>query len=133
MGCAFKVSVRTALERRTVIFASARQMNAHLPSTPNQRSVRRLDLLITNSEPPQEPTEFSLVLGGPLYRLFKRARLSGSALELLLRRLLVTSLLTWFPLVVLSTEGRLRGVSRDDVARHSQSDRVLVVTFAMST
>lgn len=57
---------------------------------------------MTNSQPPQEPTEFSLVLGGPLYRMLKRAHLSGSALELIVRRMVVMSLLAWFPLLVLT-------------------------------
>jgi hypothetical protein len=53
-------------------------------------------------KPPQGPHDFSLVLGGPLYHIFKRVHLSGSALELLIRRLLVISLLAWLPLLVLS-------------------------------
>jgi hypothetical protein len=49
-----------------------------------------------------EPTDFSLVLGGPLFQLFRRARLSGPALELLQRRLLAFSLITWLPPAILS-------------------------------
>ena len=49
-----------------------------------------------------EPTDFSLVLGGPLYQLFRRARLSGDALELLRRRILIIALIAWLPLLVLS-------------------------------
>jgi len=65
---------------------------------------------MTASKPPQEPAEFSLVVGGPLYRMLKRAHLSGSALELLVRRILVISLLAWLPLLVLSAiERHLRG------------------------
>lgn len=44
----------------------------------------------------------SLVLGGPLYQMFQRTRLSGSALELLHCRILVISLLAWLPLLLLS-------------------------------
>lgn len=47
-------------------------------------------------------TDFSLVLGGPLFQLLRRAHLSGNALELLRRRILVISLLAWLPLLVLS-------------------------------
>ena len=58
----------------------------------------------------QEPADFSVVLGGPLYQLLRRAHLSGDALEQLRRRIIVASLLTWLPLLVLSTlEGRLLG------------------------
>jgi hypothetical protein len=41
----------------------------------------------------QDPYDFSLVLGGPLFQLLRRAHLSGDALELLGRRILVISLL----------------------------------------
>src|SRR5688572_21851247 len=50
----------------------------------------------------QDPYDVSLVLGGPLYQLLRRARLCGEALELLGRRILVLSLLAWLPLLVLS-------------------------------
>jgi hypothetical protein len=48
------------------------------------------------------PADFSLVLGGPLFQLSRRAHLSGDALELLHRQVLVTILLTWLPLLILS-------------------------------
>ena len=53
----------------------------------------------------QESPDFSLVLGGPLYQLFRRARLSGNALELLQRRILVFWVITWLPLLCLSALG----------------------------
>jgi hypothetical protein len=46
--------------------------------------------------------DFSLVLGGPLYQLFRRARLSGDALELLHRRMVAITLFAWLPLAILS-------------------------------
>jgi hypothetical protein len=49
-----------------------------------------------------ESPDFSLVLGGPLFQLFRRTRLSGDALELLLRRILVITLFAWLPLLILS-------------------------------
>jgi hypothetical protein len=49
-----------------------------------------------------EPLDFSLVLGGPLYQLFRRAHLAGDAMELLHRRVLAFVLVTWVPLLVLS-------------------------------
>ncbi|HET7778113.1 MAG TPA: hypothetical protein VFL07_06135 [Rudaea sp.] len=51
------------------------------------------------------PADFSLVLGGPLYQLFRRANLSGDALDLLQRRIVVISLIAWLPLAVLSLLG----------------------------
>jgi hypothetical protein len=52
--------------------------------------------------PLQEPPDFSLVLGGPLYQILRRSRLSGPALELLRRRVVTALLLCWLPLVILS-------------------------------
>ena len=46
--------------------------------------------------------DFSLVLGGPLYQLFMRARLTTNALDLVKRRVIVFSLFTWLPLLLLS-------------------------------
>ena len=58
--------------------------------------------------------QFSLVLGGPLYQLFRRAHLSGTGLELLRPRIIVISLFAWLPLFVLATlNGELFG---EDVA-----------------
>jgi hypothetical protein len=51
---------------------------------------------------PLATQDFSLVLGGPIYQLFRRAHLSGPALEQLWRRLWVITLLAWGPLLVLS-------------------------------
>lgn len=52
--------------------------------------------------PPLGKQDFSLVLGGPLYQLFRRAHLSGPALEQLWRRMWVITLVAWLPLLVLS-------------------------------
>ncbi len=49
-----------------------------------------------------EAPEFSLVLGGLLYQLWRRTRLSGDALELLRRRVVVMTALAWLPLLILS-------------------------------
>lgn len=58
----------------------------------------------------RNPPEFSLVLGGPLYQLLRRAHLSDDALTMVRRRVVVIGLLTWLPLLVLSAlEGRLFG------------------------
>src|SRR5258708_6254660 len=49
-----------------------------------------------------ESDDFSLVLGGPLFQLLRKAHLEGGALELLYRRIIASVLLTWFPLLILS-------------------------------
>jgi len=56
---------------------------------------------MTTASIPQLP-DFSLVLGGPLFRLYRRMHLSGPALEGLGRRALVITLFVWLPLLVLS-------------------------------
>jgi hypothetical protein len=54
-----------------------------------------------------EPADFSFVLGGPLFQLLRRTRLSDDALTLVHRRILVAVLITWLPLLLLSAwEGR---------------------------
>src|SRR5688572_20097112 len=54
--------------------------------------------------------DFSLVLGGPLYQLLLRTRLSGKSLELIRRRVAALIILTWLPLLVLSlSEGTAWG------------------------
>lgn len=46
--------------------------------------------------------DFSLVMGGPLYQLFRRGRLWRSAEDLGRRRIVVITLITWLPLFVLA-------------------------------
>ncbi len=53
----------------------------------------------------EESIDFSLVLGGPIYQLFRRAHLTGTHLELLYRRLLIITLVAWLPLLLLAMLG----------------------------
>jgi len=53
--------------------------------------------------------DFSLVLGGPLYQLLRKARLEGDHLELLYRRLFVITSIAWLPLLLLATIGPFAG------------------------
>jgi hypothetical protein len=50
----------------------------------------------------EPPKDFSIVLGGPLYQLLCRSRLSDKDLNLLKRRLIAILLLAWLPLLILS-------------------------------
>jgi len=52
-----------------------------------------------------EPPDFSLVLGGPLYQLLRKAHLEGDHLELLYRRITLIPLLAWLPLLILALLG----------------------------
>ena len=59
----------------------------------------------TQADPARDPEDFSLVLGGPLYQLMRRAHLSDDALSLVKRRIVVLALICWLPLLVLSAIG----------------------------
>jgi len=52
--------------------------------------------------PTTDFSDFSLVLGGPLFQLYRRMHLSGQALELLRRRVVAITLFVWLPLLLLS-------------------------------
>jgi len=47
-----------------------------------------------------EPRDFSLVLGGPLFQLLRRAHVSGDALELMRRRTILLAMFAWLPLLI---------------------------------
>ena len=49
--------------------------------------------------------DFSLVLGGPIFQLFRRSHLTGDALELSHRRILLITLVAWLPLPLLAILG----------------------------
>jgi hypothetical protein len=56
----------------------------------------------------QHAPDFSLVLGGPLFQLLRRAHLADDALMLARQRIIVISLFAWLPLLLLcALEGRL--------------------------
>jgi hypothetical protein len=58
------------------------------------------------------PADFSLVLGGPLYQLWRRAHLATDGLQLVRRRLVAMVVLAWVPLLLLSAaEGHAWGNS----------------------
>ena len=62
--------------------------------------------------PSPDPPDFSLVLGGPLFQLLRRSRLSDDALTLVHRRIFAGIAITWLPLLLLSMwEGRAWGRS----------------------
>jgi len=49
-----------------------------------------------------DPHRFTIVLGGPLYQLLRRAHVSGDALELARRRVVAIALVAWLPLLALA-------------------------------
>jgi hypothetical protein len=67
-----------------------------------QSTMREMDFL-------GEPLDFSLVLGGPIFQLLRRAHLAGVHQELLHRRLLVITAIAWLPLFLMATFGPFAG------------------------
>jgi hypothetical protein len=66
----------------------------------------------TRETSPTAPPDFSLILGGPLYQLWRRTRLAGDALELLHHRVVVIVLVAWGPLLLLAVaEGHAWGAA----------------------
>ena len=61
-----------------------------------------------------DASDFSLVLGGPLFQLLRRVHLTGSALELVRRRIVAIALFAWVPLLVLS---QFDGLAWSDAVR----------------
>ena len=60
----------------------------------------------------QDAQDFSLVLGGPLFQMLRRVRLSDDALLLVRQRIVAFALLAWVPPLLLSAlEGHLLGTS----------------------
>jgi hypothetical protein len=49
-----------------------------------------------------QTAEFSIVLGGPLYRLYRRVGIAGESLELAARRATAVALFCWLPLLLLA-------------------------------
>jgi uncharacterized protein (TIGR02444 family) len=66
--------------------------------------VKRPEIVPANPEGshPRDDPDFSLVLGGPLYQLYLRARLAQPPLDLVTRRVVGASLICWLPLLLLA-------------------------------
>lgn len=72
--------------------------------TPSQQAIAPVE--------PPDPQDFSLVLGGPLFQLMRRAHIADDTLALLTRRILVLAVVAWLPLFLLAgLEGHAFGGS----------------------
>jgi len=60
----------------------------------------------------EEAHDFSLVLGGPLFQLLRKAHLEGDHLELLPRRLLTLTMVAWLPLMLLTLGSSAGSITR---------------------
>lgn len=66
---------------------------------------------------------FSLVLGGPTFQLFRKAHLAGAGLDLLVRRIVFIALFVWMPLLLLtllSSSSTARTMFFQDVEVHAR-------------
>ncbi len=68
---------------------------------------------MNNKDVNLDETDFSLVLGGPLYQFYLRTRLLKPPLNLVKRRIVAISLFAWLPLLILTLIGGVafKGVS----------------------
>ena len=83
-------------------------------------------------------SDISLVLGGPLYQFFRKAKLSGPAGEMLWRRIVAVTMVAWLPLPILTLIGgqALHGIiawfGREAVALQPDDDgHPIVIQRAM--
>ncbi len=67
---------------------------------PTQNEVKQGVPTMTNAAFQAKTHDFSLVLGGPIFQFFRKARLTGDHLELLHRRLLTILAAAWLPMLV---------------------------------
>lgn len=76
----------------------------------------------------EEPLDFSVVLGGPLFQLYRRLHLSGGSLELSVRRTVAVTLFAWVPLLFISmaTGTAWRGVREPFLLDADVNARLLV-------
>ena len=77
--------------------------------TPTQQNTKEGLPTATDTGVRSTPPDFSLVLGGPIFQLFRKSHLSGTGLELLHRRLIAITLIAWLPLLILASLGSSSG------------------------
>jgi hypothetical protein len=71
--------------------------------TPNE--VKQGERMTAKAAFREEIYDFSLVMGDPVFRFLRKARLSGDHLELLHRRLITITSIAWVPLLLLDSLG----------------------------
>lgn len=61
-----------------------------------------MDTVVESVRPSPLEEDFSIVIGGPLFQALRRAHLTGNALEMVRRRIVVFALVAWLPLLALA-------------------------------
>jgi len=77
-----------------------------------QETVNQVSARPADADLRKDLHDFSPVLGGPLFQLFRTSHLSGDGLELLHRRMLVITAIAWLPLLILSSVSSGTGTGR---------------------
>ena len=81
-----------------------------VPMIPIPNDVRPGSPTTTTAAFQEKATDFSLVMGGPIFQLFRKAHLTGDHLELLHRRLLTIISIAWLPMLILDLVASRPGV-----------------------
>src|SRR3954452_17271526 len=68
---------------------------------PTPNDARQGSPTMTKAAFQEKVTDFSLVIGGPIFQLFRKAHLTGDHLELLHWRVLTITSIAWLPMLVL--------------------------------
>ncbi len=71
------------------------------PMPPISNDLRQGSPAMTKPAFPEKVVDFSLVMGGPTFQLFRKAHLTGDHLELLRRRVITITLIAWLPMLLL--------------------------------
>ena len=61
-----------------------------------------MDTAVKSVRPSPLEEDFSIVIGGPLFQALRRAHLTGDALEMVRRRIVVFAVVAWLPLLTLA-------------------------------
>jgi hypothetical protein len=87
-------------------------MQGHGGEVRNRTDPRTVSASVSADGLLRNSPDFSLVLGGPLFQLLRRSHLADDTLGLMNQRIIIFSLLSWLPLLILSTlEGNVLGGS----------------------
>jgi hypothetical protein len=71
-------------------------------TTKSTASQPRDDALPASAPRDDDPRNFSIILGGPLYQLLRSARMTDDALHLVRRRIVAICAIAWIPLLLLT-------------------------------
>ena len=116
-------------------FTSTDPWYSQRPDSGMEATANKTLKALTETYQNDEADSFSLVLGGPLFQLLKKAHLEGTALELVHRRIIASVVLTWVPLLVLSalhtTTGSVGRISfLHDIEAHARFLAALPILIA---